>query len=99
MNCDLKDFAKPVRYSWLTALTGKYVNDWMTLSASVLSTVIYEDVAKGNSAGGHRKLSPYASVSLSHLLQRSFVSVSFIKIFSACRVLMICITDRPVIFV
>lgn len=46
MNCDLKDFAKPVRYSWLTALAGKYVNDWMTLSASVLSTVIYEDVAK-----------------------------------------------------
>ena len=56
MNCDLKDFAKPVRYSWLTALAGKYVNDWMTLSASVLSTVIYEDVAKGNSAGGHRNL-------------------------------------------
>ena len=23
MNCDLKDFAKPVRYSWLTALAGK----------------------------------------------------------------------------
>lgn len=72
MNCDLKDFAKPVRYSWLTALAGKYVNEWMTLSASLLSTVVYEDVAKGNSAGGHRKLSPYASVSFKPFASEDF---------------------------
>lgn len=72
MNCDLKDFAKPVRYSWLTALAGKYVNEWMTLSASLLSTVVYEDVAKGNSAGGHWKLSPYASVSFKPFASEDF---------------------------
>ena len=63
MNADLRDFAKPVRYSWLTALAGKYVTSWMTLSASVLATWVHEDVAQGNSAGMHRKLSPYAGVS------------------------------------
>ena len=64
MNADLHYFVKPVRYSWLTAFSGKYVNEWMTLSASLLSTVIYEDAERGNSAGGHRKLSPYASISV-----------------------------------
>lgn len=64
MNANLYHFAEPTRYSWLTAFAGKYVNEWLTLSASVLATVIEEDVAVGYSAGGHRKLSPYASVSL-----------------------------------
>ena len=63
MNADLHNFAKPVRYSWLTALAGKYVNEWMTVSASVLATVINEDVSVGSSAGGHRKWSPYFSAS------------------------------------
>lgn len=63
MNADLRDFAKPTRYTWLTALAGKYVTDWMTLSASVLATVIQEDVERGGSAGAHRRLSPYAGVS------------------------------------
>lgn len=63
MNADLRDFAKPVRYSWLTALAGKYVTSWMTLSASVLATWVHEDVERGSSAGMHRKLSPYAGVS------------------------------------
>ena len=63
MNADLRNFAKPVRYSWLTALAGKYVTNWMTLSASVLGTWIHENVERGNSAGVHRKLSPYVGVS------------------------------------
>lgn len=63
MNANLYKFAEPTRYSWLTALAGKYVNEWLTLSASVLATVIEEDVSVGSSAGGHRKLSPYVSAS------------------------------------
>lgn len=61
MNADLEDFAYPTRYSWLTAFAGKYVNDWFTLSASALATVIREEARKGGSAGNHRKLTPYVS--------------------------------------
>ena len=63
MNANLNDFAHPTRYSWLTAFAGKYVNNWLTLSASALATVIYEQTDKGGSAGNHRKLSPYVSAS------------------------------------
>ena len=63
MNANLNDFAHPTRYSWLTAFAGKYVNNWLTLSASALATVIYEQADKGGSAGNHRKLSPYVSAS------------------------------------
>lgn len=72
MNADLHNFAKPVRYSWLTALAGKYVNEWMTVSASVLATVINEDVSVGSSAGGHRKWSPYFSVSFKPFPREEF---------------------------
>lgn len=67
MNANLQAFAAPTRYSWLTAFAGKYVNDWLTLSASALATVINEDVAKGGSAGNHRKLTPYVSASIKPL--------------------------------
>lgn len=63
MNANLNDFAHPTRYSWLTAFAGKYVNNWLTFSASALATVIYEQADKGGSAGNHRKLSPYVSAS------------------------------------
>ena len=61
MNADLNNFVQPTRYSWLTAFAGKYVNDWLTISASALATIINEDVKKGGSAGNHRKLTPYVS--------------------------------------
>lgn len=67
MNANLKDFASPTRYSWLTVIAGKYVNDWLTLSASALATLIREDAKTGGSAGSHRKLSPYVSASFKPL--------------------------------
>lgn len=63
MNADLKAFPSPTRYSWLTAAAGKYINDWVTVSASVLATVINEKVDTGGSAGNHRRLSPDISAS------------------------------------
>lgn len=63
MNADLKAFAYPTRYSWLTAVAGKYVNEWVTASASVLATVINERVKTGVAAPNHRRWSPYTSLS------------------------------------
>lgn len=68
MNADLDNFVSPTRYSWLTAFAGKYVNDWLTLSASALTTVINEKVKTGGSAGNHRKLTPDISASLKPFL-------------------------------
>lgn len=79
MNADLHDFAKPVRYSWLTAFAGKYTTPWMTLSASVLATLVDEDVSTGSSAGMHRKLSPYASISLKPFSTEDFYIRFFYK--------------------
>ena len=42
MNADLANFVHPTRYAWLTAFAGKYVNNWLTISASALATVINE---------------------------------------------------------
>lgn len=72
MNANLQAFASPTRYSWLTAFAGKYVNDWLTLSASALATVINEDAKQGGSAGNHRKLTPYISASLKPLRNEEF---------------------------
>ena len=63
MNADLKAFAYPTRYSWLTAVAGKYVNEWVTASASVLATVINERVKTGVEAPNHHRWSPYTSLS------------------------------------
>lgn len=72
MNANLQAFASPTRYSWLTAFAGKYMNDWLTLSASALATVINEDAKQGGSAGNHRKLTPYISASLKPLRNEEF---------------------------
>lgn len=72
MNANLQAFVSPTRYSWLTAFAGKYMNDWLTLSASALATVINEDAKQGGSAGNHRKLTPYISASLKPLRNEEF---------------------------
>lgn len=72
MNANLKDFAEPTRYAWLTALAGKYMNSWLTVTASALATVINEDVKEGGSAGNHRKLSPYVSLALKPFRNEEF---------------------------
>ena len=64
MNANLNNFVSPTRYSWLTAFAGKYMNNWVTLSASALATVINEKAKSGGSAGNHRKLSPNVSASI-----------------------------------
>ena len=72
MDTNLTNFSHPTRYSWLTAFAGKYVNDWLTISASALATIINEDVKEGGSAGNHRKLTPYVSASFKPFRNEEF---------------------------
>lgn len=72
LNANLPDFVYPTRYSWLTAIAGKYVNNWLTLSASALTTVINERTQQGASANNHRKLTPYISASFKPFANEEF---------------------------
>ena len=72
LNANLTDFTYPTRYSWLTALAGKYVNEWLTLSASALATVTNEKVQQGTKADNHRRLTPYVSASFKPFRSEEF---------------------------
>lgn len=72
LNANLTDFAYPTRYSWLTALAGKYVNEWLTFSASALATVTNEKVQQGTKADNHRRLTPYVSASFKPFRSEEF---------------------------
>ncbi|OJV42891.1 MAG: ligand-gated channel [Bacteroidales bacterium 36-12] len=56
------EFAKPLRYSQLSVLAAKYVDNNVLATASLLSTVVVEKVAVGNAAPNQNRLSPYVSI-------------------------------------
>lgn len=62
LNANLDNFACPIRYQWLTAISGKYVNDWIIASATALFTVVDEDVLNGSASKGYFRVNPFASV-------------------------------------
>jgi outer membrane cobalamin receptor len=63
LSADLDNFTSPTRYTSLTAVAGKYVNNWVMATASVLMTAT-KDVMADHSKGLQRfKASPYASLS------------------------------------
>jgi vitamin B12 transporter len=64
MTCNLKDFSDPTRYSLLSNLSGKYVNDWLLATASILATGIRETTVTGPSAKSIGRLSPAMNVSV-----------------------------------
>ncbi len=64
MNCNLKDFSEPTRYSLLSTLSAKFVNEWLLTTASVLGTGIRETTQTGPSAKAIGRLSPAVNISL-----------------------------------
>lgn len=63
LNTDLDNFTSPTRYTSLTAIAGKYVNNWVMATASVLMTAIKDVMADGSKGQERIKSSPYASIS------------------------------------
>nr|MBQ5604680.1 TonB-dependent receptor [Bacteroidales bacterium] len=57
-------FAAPTRYSLLSALAGKYQNDFLSANASVLGSFIQEKTRQGQAAQHHIRFSPYAGLSI-----------------------------------
>ena len=79
LSADLVDFATPTRYLSLTAIAGKYVNNWMTATASVLLTTVKDKVENGNTAEQRFKASPYASVAFKPIANEDFRIRMFYK--------------------
>lgn len=63
LDASYKNFVYPVRYTSLTALAGKYSNERLTATASLLSTFITESLKVGEAAKDRFRLSPAVSVS------------------------------------
>jgi len=64
MDCNLKDFSEPTRYSLLANLSAKYVNERVLATASLLGTGIRETTQKGSSASDIGRLSPAINLSV-----------------------------------
>lgn len=56
------EFARPVRYSLLSVVAAKYVSEQLLGTASLLSTIVSEQVENGASGADHNRLSPYVSL-------------------------------------
>lgn len=66
LSANLPKFAYPDRYTSLSALSGKYQDDRLTVVGKLLGTYVSEDVENGSAASDKKRLSP--SVSLSYKL-------------------------------
>lgn len=79
LEADLDNFTSPTRYTSLTAIAGKYVNNWVMATASVLITAM-KDVMADNTQGQQRfKASPYVSVAFKPFEQVDFRVRTFYK--------------------
>lgn len=76
---DLENFASPIRYQSLTAIAGKYVNNWVMATASVLLTAMKDEVENGDAADKRFKASPYVSVSFKPIENIDFRIRTFYK--------------------
>ena len=72
LDVNSNNFAEPTRYSWLTAVAGKYINHWLTLSASGLFTFTNEKTKLGDSGNNYRRLTPFVSASVKPFTKEDF---------------------------
>lgn len=82
LSSDVSGFAFPTRLSWLTAGAAKYVTNRVLATASVLATVVHENIEKGEAAHDLQQLSPYLSISVKPFAGKDFrVRVFYKNIF------------------
>ena len=63
LDADLDDFAYPERYSLLTAFSAKYNTRRLSATASILTTLVNEEIKNGETGINEQKLSPFVSLS------------------------------------
>jgi outer membrane cobalamin receptor len=56
------EFARPVRFNFLTALAAKYSSEQLIATTSLLSTLVSDEVRVGQAGSDYHQLSPYFSL-------------------------------------
>ena len=79
LSADIANFAYPTRYSWLSVMAAKYVNNQVLATASLLSTVVTETVKNGIVTNNPSQLSPYMSLSIKPFEKEDFRVRMFYK--------------------
>lgn len=72
LDASYPNFVYPERFTSLTALAGKYVGKRVTVTASLLSTFITEDIRMGSAADDRFRLSPAVSISYKLFADKNF---------------------------
>ena len=79
LNTDLENFTSPTRYTSLTAIAGKYVNNWVMATASVLITAMKDMMEDGSKEQERFKASPYISIAFKPFKNVDFRVRTFYK--------------------
>ncbi len=79
LDADSYNFSYPTRFTWLSVLASKYVNEYVLATASLLSTVVNEQVETGKAGKNYRQLSPYMSFSVKPFKSADFRIRAFYK--------------------
>lgn len=69
----LANFAEPTRYSWLSAIAGKYQHEKLSANASLLGTFVEESTAQGQAGKHHIRWSPYVALSVKPFEQACYL--------------------------
>ena len=75
----LASLLTPTRYTSLTAIAGKYVNNWITTTASILMTATKDVVTDNTNTQNRFKASPYVSIAFKPFEQIDFRVRTFYK--------------------
>ena len=79
MESDLVNFAYPTRYSLLSVIAAKYVNNRILATASLLNTLVTERVQFGALPENHNHFSPYIGISVKPFLAHDLRLRAFYK--------------------
>lgn len=72
MNANLRDFANPGRFNCLTVLATTFNSKYISISANLLHTYVFNHVERGEAAKNENHLSPSAGISITPLGKRDF---------------------------
>ena len=77
LDANLENYARPTRYSWLTALSARYGYKRLEANGSLLATIVREKTENGNAAPARNVLTP--SLLLGYRLTKSpFIKLRFL---------------------
>ncbi len=72
LNTSAKQQVSPTRYTLLPVIAGKYINNYFTVSASILGTFTKDKVKQETHSFNHQRLNPQLNLSIKPFLKENF---------------------------